>query len=79
VNFLVATSVVLFARILELNIDILESKRQAYVRLREVMKDFAVVDVSQPVDTVASQVCDLIVNFRQNKDNIRRQNQWSNR
>jgi thymidylate kinase len=79
VIFLDAPSEVLFARKPERTIDILESKRQEYVRLREVMKDFAVVDVSQPVDTVASQVCDLIVNFRQNKDNIRRQNQWSNR
>jgi thymidylate kinase len=79
VIFLDAPSEVLFARKQERTIDILESKRQEYVRLREVMKDFAVVDVSQPVDTVVSQVCDLIVNFRKNKDSIRKHNQWSSR
>lgn len=79
VIFLDAPSEVLFARKPERTIDILESKRQEYVRLREVMKDFAVVDVSQPVDTVVRQVCELIVNFQQNKDGLRRQNQWSSR
>ena len=79
VIFLDAPSEVLFARKPERSIDILESKRQEYVRLREVMKDFAVVDVSQPVDTVVSQVYDLIVNFRKNKDNLGKQNQWSSR
>ena len=79
VIFLDAPSEVLFARKPERTIEILESKRQEYVRLREVMKDFAVVDVSQPIDTVVRQVCDLIVNFQQNKDSLRRQNQWSSR
>jgi thymidylate kinase len=79
VIFLDAPSEILFARKPERTIEILESKRQEYVRLREVMKDFAVVDVSQPVDTVARQVCELIVNFQQTKDRLRRQNQWSSR
>lgn len=79
VIFLDAPSEVLFARKPERTIEILESKRQEYVRLREVMKDFAVVDVSQPVDVVVRQVCDLIVNFQQKKDSLRRQNQWSSR
>jgi thymidylate kinase len=79
VIFLDAPSEVLFARKPERTIDILESKRQEYVRLREVMKDFAVVDVSQPVDAVVRQVCDLIVNFHQNKERLRSQNQWSSR
>lgn len=79
VIFLDAPTEVLFARKPERTIEILESKRQEYVRLREVMKDFAVVDVSQPVDTVARQVCELIVNFQQNKERLRRQNQWSSR
>jgi thymidylate kinase len=79
VIFLDAPSEVLYARKPERTIEILESKRQEYVRLREVMKDYAVVDVSQPVDTVARQVCELIVNFQQNRDRLRRQNQWSSR
>jgi hypothetical protein len=79
VIFLDAPSEVLFARKPERTIEILESKRQEYVRLREVMKDFAVVDVTQPVDIVVRQVCELIVNFQQNRDSLRRQNQWSSR
>jgi thymidylate kinase len=79
VIFLDAPSEVLFARKPERTIAILESKRQEYVRLREVMKDFAVVDVSQPVDTVVRQICELIVNFQQDKDGLRGQNQWSSR
>ena len=79
VIFLDAPSEVLFARKPERTIEILESKRQEYVRLREVMKNFAVVDVSQPVDIVVRQVSDLIVNFQQNKDRLGRQNQWSSR
>jgi thymidylate kinase len=74
VIFLDAPSEVLFARKPERTIEILENKRQEYVRLREVMENYAVVDVSQPVDTVARQVCDLIVNFQKNKDSISRQN-----
>lgn len=79
VIFLDAPSEVLFARKPERTIEILESKRQEYVRLRAVMKNFAVVDVSQPVDIVVRQVCDLIVNFQQDKDSLRRQKQWSSR
>jgi thymidylate kinase len=79
VIFLDAPTEVLFARKPERTIEILEGKRQEYVRLRAVMKNFAVVDVSQPVDIVVKQVCDLIVNFQQNKDSLRRQNQWSSR
>jgi thymidylate kinase len=79
VIFLDAPSEVLFARKPERTIEILELKRQEYVRLREVMKDYAVVDVSQPVDVVARQVCELIVGFQQNKDSIHGQNEWSSR
>lgn len=79
VIFLDAPSEVLFARKPERTIEILEGKRQEYVRLRSVMKNFAVVDVSQPVDTVVRQVSDLIVNFHQNKDRLGSQKQWSNR
>ena len=73
VIFLDAPAEVLFARKPERTIEILESKRQEYIRLQEVMKNFAVVDVSQPVDTVVRQVCELIVNFQQNKNGIYQQ------
>ncbi len=74
-----APTEVLYARKPERTIKILEMKRQEYVRLRDVMKSYAVVDVSQPVDVVARQVCELIVGFQQNKDSIHRQNEWSSR
>jgi thymidylate kinase len=73
VIFLDAPTEVLFARKPERTIEILENKRQEYVRLREVTKNYAVVDVSQPVDIVARQVCELIVNFHQNKLGVNRQ------
>jgi len=79
VIFLDAPSEVLFARKPERTIEILESKRQEYVRLRAAMKNFEVVDVSQPVEIVVRQVCDLIMNFQRNKDSLHRQNQWSSR
>lgn len=67
VIFLDAPSEVLFARKPEGTLKALEDRRQEYVRLRNAVKNSAVVDVSQPVDEVARQVSDLIVNFRQNK------------
>lgn len=79
VIFLDAPAEVLFARKPEGTIETLEGKRQEYIRLRAAMKDFAVVDVSQPVDVVVRQVSDLIVNFQQDKDSLRRQKQWSSR
>lgn len=79
VIFLDAPTEVIFARKPERTIEILEAKRQEYVRLRAVMKNSAVVDVSQPIDVVLRQVCDLIVNFQKNPDSVRRQNEWSSR
>ena len=71
VIFLDAPAEILFARKPERTVTILESKRQEYVRLREIMKNSAVVDVSQPIDTVVRQVCELIVNFHQTKTSSR--------
>ena len=79
VIFLDAPTEILYARKPEGTIRLLEDKRQEYVRLREIMKNSVVVDVSQPFDTVVSQVCELILNFHQNKDVIHRQNEWSRR
>lgn len=79
VIFLDAPTEVLYARKPERTIEILEGKRQEYVRLREVMKNYAVVDVSQPIDTVVREVCELIVDFQQTKGGVKRQNEWSSR
>lgn len=79
VIFLDAPTEILYARKPEGTIRLLEDKRREYVRLREIMKNSAVVDVSQPFDTVVSQVSELILNFHQNKDVIHRRNEWSRR
>ncbi len=74
VIFLDAPSEVLFARKPEGTLKALEDRRQEYVRMRNAVKNSAVVDVSQPVDDVVRQVSDLIVNFQQNKLGVNRQN-----
>ena len=74
VIFLDAPSEVLFARKPEGTLKALEDRRQEYVRMRNAVKNSAVVDVSQPVDEVVRQVSDLIVDFQQNKLGVNRQN-----
>jgi thymidylate kinase len=76
VIFLDAPTETLYARKPERTITILEDKRQEYVRLRQLMKNSAVVDVSPPVDTVVSQIRELILNFHRNKESLHRQNEW---
>ena len=71
VIFLDAPAEILYARKPERTVTILENKRQEYVRLREIMKNSAVVDVSQPIDTVVRQVGELIVHFHQTKTSSR--------
>ncbi len=51
---------VLHARKPEGTLEALESRRQAYLRLADVVEHFAVVDAAQPEDRVTRQVADLI-------------------
>ena len=67
VIFLDAPTEVLFARKSEGTLAALEDRRQEYVRLRDVVKNCAVVDVSQPVDDVTREVSELIMNFYHKK------------
>lgn len=67
VIFLDAPTEVLFARKPEGTLEACERRRQEYLQLREVVKAWAVVDVSQPVDEVVDEVSELIVNFHRNK------------
>ena len=67
VIFLDAPTEVLFARKPEGTLAALEERRQEYIRLRDVVKAFAVVDVSQPVDEVAREISELIQNLHHNK------------
>jgi hypothetical protein len=38
------------------------------VRLREIVKNSAVVDVSQPEEVVAREVCDLVMKFYEDRN-----------
>lgn len=70
VIFLDAPSEVLFARKPEGTLDALERRRQEYVHVRESIKNWATVDVSQPVDAVVQEVSDLILDFHRSKNAI---------
>jgi thymidylate kinase len=67
VIFLDAPTEVLFARKPEGSLAALEERRQEYIRLRDVVKAFTVVDVSQPVDEVTHQISEVIQDLHQNK------------
>jgi thymidylate kinase len=67
VIFLDAPAEVLFARKPEGSLAALEERRQEYIRLRDVVKAFTVVDVSQPVEEVTHQISEVIRNLHQNK------------
>lgn len=68
VIFLDAPSEVLYARKPEGTLGSRESRRQEYVQLREIVKNSAVVDVSQPEEVVAREVCDLVMKFYYGKN-----------
>jgi thymidylate kinase len=70
VVFLDAPAEVLFTRKPEGTLEGLEARRQEYVNMREAVKAYAVVDVSQPLDEVTQQVSEEIVKFYQNKNGI---------
>jgi thymidylate kinase len=67
VIYLEAPAEVLFARKGEATVERLELRRQEYLRLREMVKQFVVVDASQTTQTVASDVTALIYNLYQTK------------
>jgi thymidylate kinase len=70
VIFLDAPTEVLFARKPEGNLAALEERRQEYIRLREVVKAFTVIDVSQSVDEVTRQISEVIQSLHQNKRGV---------
>ena len=67
VIFLDAPAEVLFARKGEATPEWLESRRQEYLQLRNLVKHFSVVDASQPQDDVARDVAQLIRDFYDNE------------
>ncbi len=58
-----APAEVLFARKGEGTIELLERRRQEYLRLRDQVESFAVVDVRQTEDEVAREVSALIWDY----------------
>lgn len=58
---------VLFARKGEATVERLERRRQDYLGLRDVVEHFAVVDATQPAQTVTSDVTALIYKLYQTK------------
>lgn len=67
VVFLDAPAEVLFARKPEGTLASRESRRQEYIQLRKLVKDYAVVDVSLPEEESTRQVCEQIMSFYRNK------------
>ena len=68
VIFLDAPSEVLYARKPEGTLDAREIRRQEYVEMRSVVKDYAVVDVSRPEEEVMREITELITKFHYNKN-----------
>lgn len=65
--FLDAPPEVLFARKGEGNFELLESRRQEYIRLSRVVESFHTLDASQPIEIVAQQATNLILDYLRNK------------
>lgn len=71
VIFLDAPPEVLFARKGEGTLELLEHRRQEYLRLRGQVKHFVTVDASKPQDEVAQAVTQHVLDFYQSKRNGR--------
>ena len=67
VIFLDAPAEILFARKPEGTLQSREERRQEYIRLRNLVSHYAVVDVSRPEEESTREVCDLIMNYYSNK------------
>ena len=58
-----APAQVLYARKAEASLDLLEKRRQEYLQLGDIVKDFAVVDASRPLEQVLADVSRLICEY----------------
>ncbi len=68
VIFLDAPSEVLYARKPEGTLEAREIRRQEYVQMQEVVKRYAVVDVSRPEEEVLREISELITKIYQNNN-----------
>jgi len=62
-----APAEVLFERKHEATPELLEIRRQEYLGLREVVRDFYVVDVTQTLEQVVQQACEIIMKHYDSK------------
>ena len=67
VIFLDAPADVLYARKPEGTLEAREDRRQEYIQLRDLVKDYAVVDVSRPEEESTKEVCEIIMAYYRNK------------
>ena len=63
VIFLDAPGEVLFSRKAEGTVELLEQRRQEYLRFQNDVENFVTVDTTQSMDEVARQVTNLVMNF----------------
>jgi thymidylate kinase len=67
VIFLDAPPEVLFSRKGEGTLELLEQRRQEYLQIQEKVERFITVDATQPMDEVAQQICNLVMDFYSSK------------
>ncbi|MDX1416289.1 MAG: hypothetical protein R3293_18975 [Candidatus Promineifilaceae bacterium] len=60
-----APAEILFARKGEGTLAMLESRRQEYLRLRDAVPHFAIVDAAQPLEDVVRETADIILAFHE--------------
>jgi thymidylate kinase len=62
-----APAEVLYGRKAEASVDVLETRRQEYLHLQNVVKDFYCIDATQPLDSVVQEAGNLIIEFYKSK------------
>jgi thymidylate kinase len=67
VIFLDAPAEVLFSRKGEGTLELLEQRRQEYLQIQKKVERFVTVDATQPMDEVALQICNLVMDFYSSK------------
>lgn len=60
-----APAEVLFSRKREGTVELLEQRRQEYLRFQNDVKNFVTVDTTQPMDEVARQITKIVMDFHQ--------------
>ena len=62
-----APAEVLFSRKGEGTVELLEQRRQEYLRFQNDVKNFVTVDTTQPMDEVARQITKIVMDFHQTR------------